>query len=152
MSSHTPLPRQHRKAFSLIEAAIVLGVVGLVIGGIWTAAAVVNDNIRQRQTADGWGYYVSYIGQTYQKSLTAKLTMGADIDLIMGPTVPLPAGWSLTSNRPTDPYGNKLYMSIQPGGQVFTIGYMWQTVGDSACRVAFDFIISRVIDNTNHHK
>lgn len=28
-----------RRAFSLIEAAIVLGVVGLVIGGIWIAAA-----------------------------------------------------------------------------------------------------------------
>lgn len=32
--------------FSLIEAAIVLGVVGLVIGGIWIGASAVRDNMR----------------------------------------------------------------------------------------------------------
>lgn len=32
-----------RSGFSLIEAAIVLGVVGLIIGGIWVAAAAVSD-------------------------------------------------------------------------------------------------------------
>ena len=32
-----------KKGFSLIEAAIVLGVVGLVIGGIWVAAATVRE-------------------------------------------------------------------------------------------------------------
>lgn len=32
--------------FNLIEAAIVLGVVGLVIGGIWIAAATVNNKMR----------------------------------------------------------------------------------------------------------
>jgi hypothetical protein len=30
-----------KKAFSLIEAAVVLGIIGLVIGGIWVAAASV---------------------------------------------------------------------------------------------------------------
>lgn len=33
--------KRRPKGFSLIEAAIVLGIVGLVIGGIWTAAAAV---------------------------------------------------------------------------------------------------------------
>lgn len=37
--------RNHtRKGFNLIEAAIVLGVVGFVIGGIWVAASSVNEN------------------------------------------------------------------------------------------------------------
>ena len=34
--THVKAP--HRKGFNLVEAAIVLGVVGLVIGGIWVAA------------------------------------------------------------------------------------------------------------------
>jgi len=38
------LTRPRRNAFSLIEAAIVLGIVGLVIGGIWVAAAAVSQN------------------------------------------------------------------------------------------------------------
>lgn len=44
-----------RKGFSLIEAAIVLGVVGLVIGGIWVAAATVYRNHRLNQTVAGIG-------------------------------------------------------------------------------------------------
>ena len=42
-----------RRGFSLIEAAIVLGVVGLVIGGIWYAATSVLQNQRINNTADG---------------------------------------------------------------------------------------------------
>ncbi len=42
-----------RKAFSLIEAAIVLGVVGLVIGGIWYSAAAVYENYKVNKTVEG---------------------------------------------------------------------------------------------------
>ena len=43
--THRTTPRRQR-GFNLVEAAIVLGVVGLVIGGIWTAAAAVNRNMK----------------------------------------------------------------------------------------------------------
>lgn len=42
-----------KRGFSLIEAAIVLGVVGLVIGGIWVAAAAVSENRRLNQAVSG---------------------------------------------------------------------------------------------------
>lgn len=41
------MTKQHR-AFSLIEAAIVLGVIGLVIGAVWAAT----DTVRQRNKAN----------------------------------------------------------------------------------------------------
>jgi hypothetical protein len=34
------------RGFNLIEAAIVLGVIGLVVGGIWVAASTVNQNLK----------------------------------------------------------------------------------------------------------
>lgn len=37
---------EKRRAFSLIEAAIVLGVVGLVIGGIWIAASEISTRLK----------------------------------------------------------------------------------------------------------
>mgnify|MGYP001202658320 FL=1 len=42
-----------KRGFNLIEAAIVLGVVGLVIGGIWVAANAVNDHFKVSRTAAG---------------------------------------------------------------------------------------------------
>lgn len=45
--------RPVRRGFNLIEAAIVLGVVGLVIGGIWAAAASVQSNMRISKTSAG---------------------------------------------------------------------------------------------------
>jgi len=41
--TNTRYSRAKRKAFSLIEAAIVLGIIGLVIGGIWVAVTSVNN-------------------------------------------------------------------------------------------------------------
>jgi len=57
--------RRFSKGFSLIEAAIVLGIIGLVIGGIWTAAASISTARQSNQIyasvmtlRDGvWGLY-----------------------------------------------------------------------------------------------
>ena len=45
---------QHRKrrGFNLIESAIVLGFVGLVIGGIWTAASAVMENYKLKRVTE----------------------------------------------------------------------------------------------------
>lgn len=43
-----------RKGFNLIEAAIVLAVVGGVVGGIWIAAATVIENHRVNKTVEGY--------------------------------------------------------------------------------------------------
>lgn len=44
---------RHRKGFNLVEAAIVLGVVGLVIGGIWVAASAVSENMKVKRLSEG---------------------------------------------------------------------------------------------------
>lgn len=41
--------RQQQKGFNLIESAIVLGVIGLVIGGIWIAAADIARTTRRNE-------------------------------------------------------------------------------------------------------
>lgn len=50
-----PKSSRLRHGFNLIETAIVLAVVGLVIGGIWVAATAVNDAYKQRVFFDGIG-------------------------------------------------------------------------------------------------
>lgn len=46
--------RQRRRGFNLIEAAIVLGVVGLVIGGIWISAAAVSFHFQEQKFLQGF--------------------------------------------------------------------------------------------------
>ncbi len=41
------------EGFSLIESAIVLGIVGLVLGGIWLAAATVSENHKVSKMTEG---------------------------------------------------------------------------------------------------
>lgn len=48
-----PSHRECMKGFNLIEAAVVLGVIGLVIGGIWIAATSVTQSQRINHTAAG---------------------------------------------------------------------------------------------------
>lgn len=49
---HKPsLRKRESSGFSLIEAAIVLGIVGLVIGGIWVAASAVSDRMAATRIA-----------------------------------------------------------------------------------------------------
>ncbi len=44
--------RQNKEAgFNLIEAAIVLGIVGLVVAGIWAAASAAYENMRQQSSS-----------------------------------------------------------------------------------------------------
>lgn len=49
-SNSEAIARRARRGFNLIEAAIVLGVVGLVLGGIWIAAVAMYENYKVSKT------------------------------------------------------------------------------------------------------
>ena len=58
----------HKRGFNLIEAAIVLGVVGLVIGGIWVAAASLKQRWFEQQFMEG----LLVLAQNAQKYLSER--------------------------------------------------------------------------------
>lgn len=60
--------RLFAKGFSLIEAAIVLGIIGLVIGGIWVASASVQKSLRIETTIEA-------IAMGYEKALSIYKSM-----------------------------------------------------------------------------
>ena len=54
-----------KRGFNLVEAAIVLGVIGLVIGGIWVAAAAVQSNLRKSDASKGLIQIVQNVRNLY---------------------------------------------------------------------------------------
>ena len=111
-----------KKAFSLIESAIVLGVAGLVIGGIWAAASAVNESMKWLQTEKGILYYQKLITDNFSIQNSAAIGV-KDIPDWMA-KFPLPAGWSCCGNygAPIDPYGNPFYAQLQ-GNDSYWLGY-----------------------------
>ncbi len=108
-----------QRAFNLIEAAIVLGVVGLVIGGIWVAAAKVNDSIKWSQTEEGWIYYMNLTAKYFNQTTWAGQPQ-TDIEPFWI-QFPLPAGWSIKGSKPIDPYGFPLSGRVNAGGSLADI-------------------------------
>lgn len=61
--------RQNKESgFNLIEAAIVLGIVGLVVAGIWAAAAAAYENMRQQAASKNLLAYAQAIKNYYAGS------------------------------------------------------------------------------------
>jgi type II secretory pathway pseudopilin PulG len=52
-TKHISPHRQRRRAFTLTEIAIVLGIVGLILGAIWAAASAVYANLKVSQAQQG---------------------------------------------------------------------------------------------------
>jgi len=58
-----------QSAFSLIEAAIVLGIIGLVLGGIWVASSAVMKKVRVNQLVNDISVSVFEIQKAYKQTL-----------------------------------------------------------------------------------
>lgn len=77
-----------RKAFSLIEAAIVLGVVGLVIGGIWVGAAEVGERLKVNETVKNIGIIANNVRQLYVGMPKPTVTTNIGIPLMSSGVIP----------------------------------------------------------------
>jgi len=100
-----------RYAFSLIEAAIVLGIIGLVIGGIWMAAANANERLRQSTAKKDVLTIVHNIRGLYQQE-----SEDGNIDAIAIAAKAVPNNWVNGSNL-SDPWGKpvNLMYTVAPG-------------------------------------
>lgn len=127
--------RSLRHGFNLIEAAIVLAVVGLVIGGIWVAAATVRENMLANTIASG---FLSTIGEMRNKippSLVAGMAPPAGVTLQYQASTTMiasmklaPADWIKSNNSIVLPTGQTLYIYANEVSGV-PMGYINFTAG-----------------------
>lgn len=114
---------KQRRAFSLIEAAIVLALVGLVIGGIWAAASAVNQSNRINRTLEQVGQVVeklrSKVRGTVPDFETFALYDNASCPPLVicygrdGWSAMMPADMiSATGDYPVNPFGHEYGISM----------------------------------------
>ena len=69
-----------RSGFSLIEAAIVLGVIGLVIGGIWIGAQAINDRRNATDMKEFLGWFTPRLDEMIKSNPTLTSTSNGLVD------------------------------------------------------------------------
>lgn len=122
--------------FSLVEAAIVLGVVGLIIGGIWAASNSVAQNRQTNQLAAGTLVMVNNIRRVFADSFpTASTVLGSEVN-----TLGLAAGadgftYDATVGNIRDMLGHNIWVDFnytRPGGD-WPIQIWFENIDAATC-------------------
>ena len=137
-----------RRGFSLIEAAIVLGVVGAVIGTIWVSAAAVYENHKVNQTVEGIFTTARNIQNLISINDTNGFVINQDINnTIIGADL-APKDW-IKGNSLYTPMGDLLFVYakvIPPDTFVFSI----QNMEKSDCIALMVKITSREVNKSDN--
>lgn len=100
------------RGFSLIEAAIVLGVVGLVIGGIWVAAASVSAQHRASVLAGDISKIVANTRSLIPLQSYPTTNTGIPIAAILSVENIFPTDYTGSGNLVTSPGGVRMGLSL----------------------------------------
>jgi type II secretory pathway pseudopilin PulG len=118
--------------FSLIEAAVVLSVVGLVIGGIWAAAATVQENRRQSRMLESAIYIINGIAERYRNFSVSYETFSeaGGVPRSAWPGI-IPDDMNVVGvNQPVSPWGTPITINVT--NDAHTI-WMYLEVPIAAC-------------------
>jgi len=96
-----------QQGFNLVEAAIVLGVVGLVIGGIWVAASAVTENRKQARMSEQVLLVVQNIRQIYGGRPPVAETYFTSLHNAASWASVFPAD-AISATSPVSPWGTEL--------------------------------------------
>ena len=107
-----------KHGFSLIESAIVLGIIGLVLGSIWVGAATLRENMLINKTISGTNVIANNIRNMYSGGMRVP-TSGSATQLCDKMLAPLPDGYGEGTSYycdATDPFGRGFYVDYYYNG------------------------------------
>jgi prepilin-type N-terminal cleavage/methylation domain-containing protein len=106
---------QHKRGFTLTEIAIVLGIIGLILGAIWGAASAVYEKSKIAQAEQGITATASAVRAMYATSLNTGVV---GTQTITAPGM-LPVAW--TSSTTPNLYWNPWQLNSGPVRQAFVV-------------------------------
>ena len=111
-----------KDGFNLIEAAIVLGIVGLVVGGIWAAASAAYENMRQQTASKNVLAFAQAIKNFYANSGVTTIATAEATLINMGV---VPKDMVSGTNRINHPWTNhqNSIVNLTSANSLFTISF-----------------------------
>jgi len=100
-----------RRGFNLVEAAIVLGIVGLVIGGIWVAASSIASNMKSNDAQLMFNSIVNSVYTMYGGMPTPSTNTSLDAALAAAKSVP-ETFINAAGNDIVNPWGGNVNVNI----------------------------------------
>lgn len=94
-----------KRGFTLTEIAIVLGIIGLILGAIWVAAAAVYNNLRTSKAVTATLQTAQAVRALYATSNTTGLTVATDLTATMVSSGVIPADLSVSGPFPNGAFG-----------------------------------------------
>jgi type II secretory pathway pseudopilin PulG len=148
--------RPYGRGFSLVETAIVMGIVGLIVGGIWAWAALPNSQVLANQATDelyaivnnGRGYYS---GRALPSTPCASLSTLTSVPASTGI---FPSGMGVTATSgtaaPKDPWGNTVsaYACVSAAGPT-VLAVRFSNLSRKLCIDMIAGTLGDMISNTN---
>ena len=136
--------RTGKRGFNLIESAIVLGVVGLVLGGSWVAISTVRENIRVNSTYENAAFVISRLRETffnYQR--TASNVQISNTSLInMGI---IPREWISGGNTIKPPYFTSINVYLGADSN-YAMHFYLNAMNESMCqKLGMKFIMMPIV-------
>lgn len=109
---------REEQGFNLIEAAIVLGIVGIVIGGIWIAASMTFESLKQQSASKGLLSMSDSLKTMYNGVPT-----GTAIDTVPNliSTNAIPADWQNGAAAAKSPFGGAVTIGGTVGAATITL-------------------------------
>jgi type II secretory pathway pseudopilin PulG len=102
------------RGFTMTETAIVLGVVGIVLGGIWVAAGSVMRNGRTKQAVQDIVSMASNIRATYMATNSFSISGNQTAAMITAGIVPSTLQTGVPANPTVNPWGGAVRITFQP--------------------------------------
>jgi prepilin-type N-terminal cleavage/methylation domain-containing protein len=129
-----------RRGFTLTEIAIVLGIIGLILGAIWAAASAVYSNMRNSQAEQG----VTATAQAVRSMFAASGSTGlAAIGIITAPGM-FPINWSNNAGGYGNPWNTAQTSWAAKGfsfvyGNGTTFGVELDNISDAGCAALLNY-------------
>ncbi len=120
------------RGFTLTEAAVVLGIIGMILGAVWVAAGSVYDGLRNKRANEEMLSIVQGVRSLFASSGTTNTTNNMNADLIKARIIPADMVTSTTTI--SNPWGGAVDVvgqQISAAGDAFSVSFA--AVPQAAC-------------------